>query len=266
MITNSKCFYIDAEQRISGNPSSFSYTIQIPAYHDYDRVSLLQANIPTSFYIVANDHNTFVLTEGAINTTITITAGNYSVKSFLTTVQTLLNTYSPNHWVYSITFPNAYTSVSTAKYTFNVTGNASQPAFTFSDHLYEQFGCNANSTTSFSANKLISPNVVKFILKDTIYIHSDIVINSEKSILQDIYNNNTTGFSNIIFQCPDVLGYSKALNKNNSNVYHFDITDEHGHIIDFNGLNPSFTIILFRRDNLTEILKKYIKFSVISQN
>ncbi len=259
----SKIFYINSINRISGETNNFLYKLQIPN-EGYDRVTMLQCNIPASYYSVQDKYNTFILSELGVDKTITVTAGNYSATSFATIVTTLLNSNSMNGWIYNITIPSGFGNINTAKFTFTVSNNTGQPSFTFNLHINNQFGFNPNIKYTFVSNTLISQNVIKFIPEDTLFIHSDIVESSETSILQDIYNNNTVGFSNIIYQCHDVEGYSKKFKQNSSNTYFFSLTDSDNHPIDLNGLNLTFTILLYKDNSINDILKNYVKYSLLN--
>ena len=261
----STIYYINSADRLAGTTENFTYELNIPSGSSYDSVSVIQANIPVSYYLVQSGFNTFTLQEGVTSVTVTIPVGNYSASSFATVVPPLLNSASPNHWTYIMTLPNSFTQVSTGKYTFTVSGNSSQPSFIFTDNVNELFGFRANSTATFVGNQLTSENVLKFILEDTLLLHSDICDNGDNSILQEIFSNNSQSFSNITFQNPDIECYSRRLRTNESSVYSFSITNEYGRGINLNGLNVVFTIVLFRRQNFTDIFKKYIKYQLTNE-
>ena len=269
-IHSSQIYYINSNLKLSGTTSHFSYTIQIPAGSQYDRVCLLQANIPISYYIVAAGQNSFTFREykGTLLSSISITipVGNYNVNSFLTIVQTLLNLNTFNAWTYTITFPNSYIGVQTGKYTFTITssmGVSDYCELVFTNGLYEQFGFNENSVNRFISGALTSSNIVSFIPESSLYIHSDIVNNST-GILQEIFHNNAVPLSNAIFQCNDVMGYSKPLRTNQSNAYTFSLVDQHGNGIDLNGLNVVMTLLLFKKDDTADMIRSFLKLSALS--
>lgn len=269
MIKASRSYYINAQNRLSGTPSSFTYKIDIPKAGGitYERVVLMQANIPSSYYIVSATGNTFILKEGNTSVTITVPESNYNSESFATVVKELMNAFSPHQYTYDIIFPDSFSTGNSGKYTFTSTGDDS--ALVMINELYEQFGFQGNGTYPFVSRKLISNAVVKFVPEDTIYIHSDIVENEQQAILQDLYNHNSNTFSNLVFICPDPIAYSKVLRTNESNVFHFSLTNEHNKELQLNGLCPAFTIMLFSLDQsiveFTEIFKNYIKYNLLSQ-
>jgi hypothetical protein len=262
----STIYYINSENRISGTTDNFLYDIQIPEVENYDRVTVVQANIPISYYIIQAGFNTFRLQEGATIVTVTIPEGNYSANSFIVVVLPLINLASPNGWTYTMSIPNGFTSTSTRKFTFTVTLNSSQPSFLFTTNVYEVFGFSRNSTNTFISNTLISSNIVKFIPEDSLFIHSDIVDNGDNSVLQEIFSDNNAPFSNIVYLCPDIECYSRKLRTDKSNTYSFSLTDENGRSINLNGLNMVFTIVLYKKDNFTTIFKNYLKYNLQLQN
>jgi hypothetical protein len=107
LITDSSVFIINSADRISGTNGNFQYKIDMPKNSGYDRVCLLQALIPKSYYLVASPFNTFTLSENGVNTLITVTPGNYNVRSWITLMGALLTTSSSQGYVYAIAFPNS---------------------------------------------------------------------------------------------------------------------------------------------------------------
>jgi hypothetical protein len=261
-ISQSQIYYIDSSKRVSGSTSEFTYELNVN--HDYDRAVVLQANIPMSYYLVRQNLNSFVVNENGTLHTITIARGNYSALSFKTILQTLLN--STCTYTYSITLPNSLSEANTAKYTYQVTNNGGhQPIFVFSDSslVCEQMGFTIGEQYEFSANALESANVIKFVPEDTLFIHSNLICDANNDILQEIYNNNSVQFSNIVYHCngqPDF--YSKPIRENKSNIYTFKLCDENGQIINLNGLNLMITLLLYKRDTTNEFIKEYIKYRI----
>src|SRR5947209_2636885 len=105
LIENSSIYYINSANRTSGNDSDFTYAINIPPDSKYNKVCLLQASIPKSYYLV-RDNEVFQLDEDVIAANITVPPGNYGRKSFATTLSNLLTNLSPHGWTYVVTFPN----------------------------------------------------------------------------------------------------------------------------------------------------------------
>jgi hypothetical protein len=110
---------------------------------------------------------------------------------------------------------------------------------------------------------LVSSNVIKLQLEDSIFIHSDICTNGTDNILQEIFAVDSPDYGNIVFQTPDVMAYSKRLVGNKHNVYNFYITDEDSQEIDLNGLNVVFTLLLFKQDDIFARLKDFLKLKIL---
>jgi hypothetical protein len=196
-IQSKRLYYIDSHNRVSGTHSDFQYQLEYKN-DEFDHCVILQATIPKSYYLVQSGNNTFQLQEGTSTVTITIPIGNYSRLSFQNQLQSLLNSSSPNSYTYTISIPNTFSTGDTGLYTYTVSGNGSiQPSFIIGNYLYEQLGFNPNTSIQFSGNSLVSINVVKFQLEDSIFIHSDIATNGIDDILQEILSVDTSDYSNI---------------------------------------------------------------------
>src|SRR4051794_16387051 len=100
-----KLFYINTRNRVSGIDSDFSWVFDFAAER-YTHVCLMAINIPKSYYVVREGQNTFRLTEGLLFVDIEIPASNYNRSNFRQTVQSLLNTNSPNGWTYAVAVPD----------------------------------------------------------------------------------------------------------------------------------------------------------------
>ena len=178
-------------------------------------------------------------------------------------MQPLINAASPNGWIYNMTIPNGFSSPSTGKYTFTVTGNEPehQPSFIFKDdEINRPFGFRRISSNMFINGKLQSTNVVLFIPETSLFIHSDIANNGQNDILQEIYSDNSIPFSNIVHKCTDIEAYSKKLTTTESDKFRFNITNRHGRAINFNGQDVLITLMVYRRDDLMTQYLKYIQY------
>lgn len=267
LITNKHFIYVDSHRRVSGSHSNFLYNINLPADQDFDRVVVLNAIIPKSYYLVQTNENTFSLTEGVTTVTVTLPVGCYILGAFSTKVASVLNTASPNGWVYTVTFPAVASNTNTGKFTYAVTGNSSQPSFTFGEHLWEQMGFEKNRTYSFSGSSLVSSNVIKLQVEDRVFINSNIMEGTtENSVLQEVNSASSPDFSSIVYQatCPEY--YSKKLVASPSSTYNFNITDEDGRELNMNGLNVNFTLLLYKENDILVRLRDFLKLSLLRQN
>ncbi len=257
MASEKEFYSITSANRVSGSIDDFTYKIEFPNGNKFNRIAVSYASIPKSYLLFDSSvgNNTFVLTELGVDTTVTIPEGNYNQTSFASTLKTQLDLASPNTWVYSVTFSNSTTSGSDGKYTFGVSGNSGQqPSFTFTDYVYYAMGFDENSTATFVSDSLVSENVIKLQLIDTVQIHSSICQNFSNDICQTI-PVQSIDFSFIQFLNPDIEGNSRQLSTNANNLYTFRITDGFGNPIDFNGIDLSFEIVVFREKSVYDLLK-----------
>jgi len=224
---------------------------------------MLQCNIPKLFFVQAGQ-NTFTLVENTSSVVVSIPIGNYGRSSFKTQVQTSLNAASPHAYVYTVTISNSLTGSDTGLYYFSVSGNGSvQPQFIFTTYLYEQFGFNSNSTNIFVSNNISSVNVIKMQKEDSIYIHSDLCLNQQDNIIQEIFGVSSPDYGNILFMTPSVQAYSKNMSTSANNLYHFWVTDEDDNNISFNGQNVVFTLICYKKQNVWGLLKNFLKLLIM---
>jgi hypothetical protein len=260
-------FYIDSNNRINGTNSSFTVQLDVDRNIEFDRVVLLDCSIPKSYYLVQSGYNTFTLTEGTSNVTITMPIGNYNRSSLKNVLTTQLNASSPNGYIYTITNQNLQNTQDTGQYTFSVSGNGStQPIFTFTTNLYEQLGFNANSTNQFVSNQLISPNITNLQPESTLFIHSNICQNHSDNILQNVISAQSPDYSFIVFNNPNPREYSKVFRKGTANTFYFQLTDENGVVINTNGLNIVMTIMVYQLNRIDELLKAYIHYRISKDN
>jgi hypothetical protein len=265
-ISNHRIFYLDTHDRVSGTHENCYLQLDLPSSEEFDRVVVLSAVIPRSYYLVQAPYNTFTLRENGINTTVTIAEGNYSYSSFKSYLQSLLNSSTSQGWIYTITTPNTASQPATGKYTFTVSGNGGlQPSFIFpsTSKVYEQLGFDDSSTNIFVGSSLVSKNVVKFVLEDTLYIHSDLVGGASDDILQELFTSGSSDFSSIKFQNYSPIEYSKVLSSSTNNVYRITLTDEDSRVINLNGLNMVMTLLIYKSDDINVMQREFIKYQLL---
>ncbi len=261
--TDKQIFYINSNDRDGGTHSDFTYTLNIDTNKEFDRVTVLSASIPKSFYLIQDGQNTMTLNENGVNITLTLPAGNYTRGSLATVFKNLLNENSILAYGYNVTYSNISVTYDRGGYIFtasNVIG--SQPEFIFGEHLAEQLGFLRNTTYPFVNSYLRSPNVCNLANETTLYIHSDICQNREgNNVLQEIYSSGDATFSYVNFTNPIPMEYSRDLaGANTSNSFRFFLTNENGEIIDTNGINLNFTIMIYKKNNISDLIKGAIKY------
>ena len=246
-ILANKIFYINSEDRLSGTASNFTYELDIPEGARMDSCCVLAMTIPRSYYLVREGYNTFTLSLNGIERPITVPSGNYTAMSFIPILTSLL---SDGTHLFTITFSSAV-----GKYTYSYTGPASSITFIFGNgRVGHQMGFDEPSENSFVANILASKNVLDFISTSSLFLHSNIVEDSS-SVLQEIYSDNSVPFSNLVYNCQFPAMYSKKLKNDTSTLFQFSLTDERNRILDLNGHDILITLLLYRKENLTNLFK-----------
>ena len=182
--------YIDSYTRTSGTTSNFTCKLELPP-NSFDRVVLLQASIPKSWYLFDSTNNTFVLREidqvspfGTYNLTITIPVGNYNRINLASILSSLLNTASaslsagPYTNTYTISYPSS-SQTNTNKYTYTSTSTSAitlkTSSFVFSNNnCCIPLGFDNSSTNAFTnialVGTLLSVNAINLSSKNRLFI------------------------------------------------------------------------------------------------
>ena len=259
-------FYIDSQNSITSFIGSGSFTVKVdmPPNNTYNRIVVLQACIPKSYYLVQAGYNNFNLLEQDITVLVSIPSGNYTKNAFIIAFTSALNAASPHRYIYSITYP-ASSETNTGKLTYSVSAQnhtpldaQHQPQFIFNltSNINYQMGFNKNKSYIFNNNTVLSQNVIKLQSKDTIFIKSNVVSSSTDSVLQEIYSA-VPDFSDIIYNQNSIELNSKELIYNSNNIT-FTITDEDDVPLDLNGQNCVFSVCCFEANNSLDIMKQNI--------
>lgn len=269
--------YINSSNRLSGTPSNFLYNIQVPndKNYSYDRVCVMTLRIPKSYYMIDEPYNTFILRENLSDIIISIPKGNYSKDSLMYVVKNLMNANTLNGITYDITYPNVLLEADTGKYTFT-SNNAIISQFLFDednrvhrclgfDHNYEN-GIISIDYSFNSALSITSPNVIHHHSHNVLYLKSNLCDNHTNSfnnpILLEIDTNIST-MDDIVFQCPDVDGYSRDVSKDNESVYSFILTNQFDEIVNLNGKELNISLTLYKKDDTNEIQREISQMKLL---
>jgi hypothetical protein len=108
--------------------------------------------------------------------------------------------------------------------------------------------------------------VIDFIPISTLYIVSDIISTQESDqILQEVVASNVIPFSTIVFQNRSPLEYGKKMSTSIHGLFRFSITDINGIPINLNGQSMSMTLLLYKKDDISQLTKQYIKYRLSSE-
>ena len=256
----------DAEYYIVQSTSSaINATLNIDINKKFTHCALSSCSIDKTFYGLPVD-SILTITENGVNTNITFVKGNYSYKSFMAVFNAAVIPPTTS-WTYAVTYPDIRLSNDTGKFSFSVSGNGGlQPSFLVSSsvHLAKMFGLNLGVSTAFSGSALNSTNVINFQSHDALIVRSSLVNNREK-ILAEIFSTGNMYYSSILWQNSNFELNSKEITALNSNSITFNITPFDGDNLEMNGGQITLCIVLFRKNPVDEIIKRWILGQVIQK-
>jgi hypothetical protein len=270
VVLNPHYIYVNSNNRLDGNNGSFSYNINLPTDKKFTHVTLVDALIPKSYYLIQDGYNTFQMQEGVTIVTVSIPIGCYTLQTFMGQLNILLSASSPNGWTYTVTYPSLGSTYlpDTGKLTYTVSGNTSQPSFIFNAHcvVYEQLGFAQNSTNTFVNNTLVSSNVIKLQSEDRILLHSNCVNNPENDdVLCSINATSYLNYSSINYTNPSPVETARELKSSTINTVSFQLTDENNDLLFVNGLNTNYTLMFFQLGDFYTLMKDYIRLTLHSE-
>jgi len=255
-IEKKKFYYIDSDKRQQGTSSNFTY--KLLNSEGYTHISVMQATIPYSYFLIQTNLNDFILTENSVDTTVNIPIGNYNINSFAVVVSALLTAASPSASTYAITFNDDFDETNTNFLTITITGSPVSPQLKFNtkNTINEQFGFDRGETVSFSSGVLSSNNSVNYLINRSLLIHCNVVDASDdnSNILQDIYAQNNQLNSSVIYQATEALMYGKKMKVGSQNVINIYLSDVNNVPINLNGRDLNMTIVLYSLPKPAEVV------------
>jgi hypothetical protein len=257
--------YIDSRKRISGTDSNFLYNISLPQDHTFDRVVVLNALIPKSYFLIQAGYNTFQLQENNTTVTITVPVGNYSFTAWKTEIGNLLTAASPNSLTYSLSYPSS-NSTDTGKFTYTQNNGSIASKLIFTQYLFEPFGFLQNSTNTFTGTTLQSTCVIKMQSEDRLLIHSDCVNNpSQDDVLVSINASTYINYSSISYTNVHPAYNNHVLKSTLTSTISIVLTDENNIVLDLNGLNMNLTLLFYKRDDIFDRIRNMLKLSILEK-
>ena len=220
------------------------------------RISVVNAQIPVSWYLINDSNNCITITLSGIDTTFYIPVGNYNVNTFIT------QWYITMGQTWLITFDNK-----TNKFTFSNTLGQ----FTFSDGLnsiYEIIGFIKGNAYTTSGNYLTSMHSVNFGGLSRINIESSTF--NIKNV--DSYSK---GITNTLVAIPVNCSQSGFIYYNNFTNFkavfktfalssiNIEIMDDKNNYIDFNNLDWTMTLQI---DMVHEIVENFDTLDDVYKN
>ncbi len=260
-----RIIYVDSNKG-SGNPSDFSFDLQLDPSVTYTHVCLLAANIPASYYSVQAKFQTFTLRENSVNTTITVPVGFYKKKTFATEISNQLTASSSQGWIYTVTFQDR-----TAKYQYDVSGNGGmQPEINVASSMFKHLGFRKNSTNVFVGDTLTSSNVIDISGEGVLLIRTDMpFVAYGNNILHEIFTAGFPPMSRIRFENKTIEAYSKKLAEGfNSSTFRFFLTSEPeesdtGEFVQLNGQPVFYTFLFYKKNQTNSIISDLASINIL---
>jgi hypothetical protein len=259
-------FYINSNDRIQGTSSSFICKPLDFKGNKYTHCCVKQVSVPKVFPNIPTSYNTFTLKEGVQSVQIVLAVGYYTKSIMQSVLPTLLNASSPNGWIYSISYKTS-TEVQDFKFTFSVSGNASQPSFVFTDNdIWLQLGFDVG-TYAFVGNTLKSQNIINFNPTSKLYIKSDLSASSNESILQEVLGVDLVQFGGSVYfeQNGNYDLDSKVLVGNQKNSFSIQLVNENNQLVDLQGQDWSLSIVFYVRNDTSDLIREDLKIKTMQR-
>jgi len=272
--------FIDSSRRSAGTSSNFQIELGLPD-NPWDSVVLMQCSIPKSWHLISTGVNdSFRISEPGISGTriftVTIPKGSYnklSLASTLSTIATSASSVSGYALTYNIFYTNTNinNTVDTFTYTWSVTKDTGYNFSIYSPSLI--FGANNfaiivgfnNSTTyifPLTTAVIITPNAINLSSKNRLFLKSSMSGTAEGSILQEIYQSVPDN-SIVYYNQYEIQANTKPFSHSNDNIFSFVIQDRFGNVVDLNGLDCVFSVFIYQRETVNDVLKSHIQLQTL---
>lgn len=241
-----KIISIDSNLKTQGTSDNFRVNFETPFNNDFTRISVLEAQIPKSYYLFnSTDDTTINVVEitGTLSYNITITADrNYTASQLASEIQAKLlagSLASGN----TLAFTCSYVT-ETGKFLINSGSAAQQFSITPISALMKKYtGITPNTLSVLGI--VNSDNVANMHRTDAILIRSSLANNYNDNILLNVYPNNTQNFGVIAYQTQDADKASCELTNNHANSIDIQLMAQDGSALDFNGASITLRCVLY---------------------
>jgi hypothetical protein len=218
------------------------------------RVSIVNAQIPVSWYLINSTNNTFKVTVNSVTTAYTFPVGNYRISTFITAFQTLLGS-SWNVTFDSIKEKFTFTNSNTVAFVFTDSGsNSLLPLMGFSIG-----SINISTVISSSSSKLVSQYPVNFggltrinIKSPTFNIHN--LDANTNTLTRTLCSVPVTAIQNGYIFYTNVTGYKNVFKNHEVSNIQIDITDDQNNPLDFQNIDWTLTLQIDVVDEIVESL------------
>lgn len=236
--------------------------IALPQNNEFTRMSLLQANIPHSYYLVDETNNSITIEENlnpgfpvlpaSLFFTFTIPVGNYTREQLIAAVQTALTAAVGGGGGYSVPFSVTLDPV-TGKVKWEISlvviyfrlyvGSADMRRYLGLDNTVPTASSIFTSVPSFPVqlgyrSTYISPNSMDVSLNkhDVLFLHCNLANNYGDDIVHPINVTATTSFGITKYTSIDVDATSVAFTNNNTNLVRISLKDKEKKPVNLRGI------------------------------
>ena len=176
------------------------------------------------------------------NNLVTISPGFWSTDTLPTQLQTLLNTGSPNSWVYTVTF-----NATTGTITIAASGNTIKYLYSLST-LNEQIGLPSNADVTGTPS-IVCPHFVNLLSELAVYVTADVV---DQSYMNNVARSNVlekvpldADFGTVMFYQHELANMQFLPIKKKQTTINIKLTDSAGNVLPVSTNKPwSLTLAL----------------------
>lgn len=243
---------------IKSKEPDFDVSLDIDFTKGYDHITISNASIPKTYYILEEDCVLYVRV-GDTEYYINILKGNYNVRSIISILNSKFSQILPFSLVMS--YPNIYNSIDTGKFTFTSNINC---MIKVDDYFLGRVLGLSTGIYHVCNNTLVSENVINLQPFDALLIKSNIVKNKE-NLLQEIFCSTTPFNSSIMFDNNDLLINAKLLQPLSTNNYHFSLQDINDNLVNLNGGEMVFVICIFKISKYEDMMRHWIEMKMLEK-
>lgn len=246
-------FLINSKDRYAGSHGffevNFKENIQIEDSMTYN-MYLDSAEIPFTFYNVDYRNNQLILFENDTQKIITLSAGSYTIESFIQEVKSKLQANATTGNVYDVTY-NQTTGKLTISATLGNPVNQQRLSFTLQNSAHYLLGFDDGQQYTFTTS-LTAPNVQNIqTVYEKVYIRTSLFTNTfdtstgyRSDILEKIQINNLQPFKDTIYYRSHGSPFKTSFRTSSIDYLTVRITDARGRELDFQGHDWSLSIVV----------------------
>jgi len=209
------------------------------------RISVVNAQIPCSYYLINSFNNTIKITISGTTTSYSIPSGNYNVDTFITQFITTCG----NTW--SITYSNL-----TNKYTFTNSTNDFIFVDSPTNSIFGIIGFNKGSTYTSISKSYTAPYCFNFTGLTRILIGTP-TFSLNNRMSYDAGNTTimcsipTNSIQNGMIYYSNLTNYKSIFSNSHMSTIELNLQDDSGHLLDLNNCDWSITLQI---DMINEVI------------